>query len=219
MDCGLPAAHCAIYAPPSYEAGYAYPLVVWFHDQGGDERDVLNWLPHISDQNYLGMGLRAPLPVTNGLPGQRRWSTSERFFDLLEEELATGICDLSERMNVHPQRIVVAGVGQGATVALRILLRRPEWFAAGVCLNADWLPANRLEWWGQYVSKPLWLGHAQDWRLLTSRSAIQSTKLLMSAGFDVTLRFDDFDELQPVALAREVNHWLMHRLCGDTLIA
>ena len=219
LDSGVPAAHCAVYTPRSYESGYAYPLVVWFHDEGGDERDVLSWLPQISDQNYLGIGLRAPLPVTNGLPTRRRWSTSSGYLDLLEDELAVSLCDLADRLNVHPERIVVAGVGQGATVALRMLLRRPEWFAAGVCLNADWLPDNRLEWWGQYTGKPLWLGHAQDWPLLTSRSAIQSSKLLRSGGFDVTQHFDDFDELRPMALAREVNNWLMHRLIGETLIA
>lgn len=218
FDSGVPAAHFSVYTPPTYESGYAYPLVVWFHDEGGDERDVLSWLPHISDQNYLGFGLRAPLPLTNGLPGRRRWAMSPRYFDLLEDELAISLCDLLERANVHSERVVVAGVGQGASVALRMLLRRPDWFAAGVCLNADWLSDNRLEWWGQYAGKPLWLGHAQDWQLLTSRSAIQSSKLLMSAGFEVTQRFDDFDELRPLELAREVNHWLMHRLCGDTLI-
>ncbi len=219
MDSGVPAAHCAVYAPPTYEAGYAYPLIVWFHDAYGDERDVLNWLPHLSDQNYLGLGLRAPLPVTNGLPAQRRWAMSERAFDVLESELAIAMYDLAERMSVHSNRIVVAGVGQGATIALRMLLRRPEWFGAGVCLNADWLPSNRLEWWGQYSRKPLWMGHVMDWKLLTSRAAINSTKLLQSAGFDVTQHFDDFDELQPATLAREVNHWLMHKLCSDTLIA
>ena len=219
MDSGVQAAHCAVYVPPSYEPGYAYPLVVWFHDFGGDERDVLSWLPHISDQNYLGLGLRAPQPVNHGLPSRRRWPLSEQFFDLLEKELAISIGDLSDRMKVNAGRVIVAGVGQGATVALRMLLRRPEWFAAGVCLNADWLPANRLEWWGQYIDKPLWIGHAQDWQLLTTRSAIHRTKLLMSAGFDVTQHYDDFDELQPAALAREVNHWLMQTLCHDTLIA
>ncbi len=219
MDTGVRGAHCAVYSPSSCEPAYAYPLIVWFHDAYGDECDVLSWLPHISDRNYLGIGLRAPLPVTNGLPRQRRWSTSERAIDVLEKELAIALCDVAERMNVHSDRIVVAGVGQGATIALRMLLRRPEWFGAGVCLNADWLPANRLEWWGQYAGKPLWLGHANDWRLLTSRSAIHSTKLLMSAGFEVTQHFDDFDQIQPAALAREVNHWLMHTLCGGTLIA
>ena len=33
----------ALFAPMHYEPGYAYPLIVWLHGPGGDERQLNRW--------------------------------------------------------------------------------------------------------------------------------------------------------------------------------
>ncbi len=218
LDCGDPAVHCAVHVPRFYESGYAYPLVVWFHDEGGDEQEVLRVLPLISGRNYAGLSLRGPLPVTNGLPRQRRWSFADNYLNLLEDELAVGLQHAVERVNIHLDRVVVAGMGQGATLALRMLLRRPEWFAGAACLGGEWTADNRFEWWGQYVDKPVWLGYIRGWSDDRPAAAIRSARLLATAGFDVTTRVGDFDDADPLSLGAEIDQWMMQSLCPGSVI-
>jgi predicted peptidase len=41
----------AYFAPEGYEANYAYPLVVWLHNAGGDERQLARVMPLVSTRN------------------------------------------------------------------------------------------------------------------------------------------------------------------------
>lgn len=218
LDSGDPAVHCALTIPRGYEPGYAYPLIVWFHEAAADERQLVDVLPFISDQNYAGLAVRGPLPVLNGLPGQRRWSLADRFLHLLEDELAVGLQHAAEHINVNWDRVVVAGLGQGATVALRMLLRRPEWFAGAACVGAEWVPGTRLEAWGQYRHKPLWLGHIRGWSPVWSRAAVRQARLLRTAGFNVVTHVTDFDDADPANLGLIIDRWLMSSLCPDTVV-
>lgn len=217
LDSGEPAAYCAVHLPTGFEPDYTYPLIVWFHDEGADEKQMLGLLPYISDRNYAGLSLRAPLPVTNGLPCQRRWSLAEGYLNLLETELAVSLERVAERIRIHGERVIAAGMGQGASVALRMLLRRPEWFAGAVCLNADWDRRNRFDWWGEYAHKPLWLGQIVGWAS-SSSAAIFRTRLLRAAGFEVQTRWIEFDEAKPRRLGTEIDRWLMQRLCPHSVV-
>ena len=57
---------CGVFVPENYEPNYAYPLVVWLHDAGRSERDIVDVLPHISMRNYFGPG--PPRHGTRGSP-------------------------------------------------------------------------------------------------------------------------------------------------------
>ncbi len=45
----------AVFAPVHYEPGYAYPLLVWLHGCGGDERQLWRLMPLLSLRNYLAV--------------------------------------------------------------------------------------------------------------------------------------------------------------------
>src|SRR5690606_8609456 len=49
----------ATFVPKRYEAGYAYPLLVWLHDSGGNERHLPQVMRHISLQNFVAVAPRA----------------------------------------------------------------------------------------------------------------------------------------------------------------
>ncbi|MGD9855666.1 MAG: alpha/beta hydrolase [Planctomycetaceae bacterium] len=218
LDSGDPAVHCAVRTPLHYEPGYSYPLIVWFHDRGADERELLTVLPHISERNYAGLSLRGPLPVGNGLPGQRRWSLADGYLNLLEDELAVCLSHVADRVNIHWDRVIAAGMGQGATLALRMLLRRPEWFAGAACLGGEWTSRHRFDWWGRYADKPVWLGHIRGWSTETSRAAVRYSGLMKTAGLDVTRRMIEFDDAAPGSIGREVDRWLLQSLCPDSVV-
>ena len=53
-------AHCIV-TPLHYERNYAYPLVVWLHGPGGDERQVTRVMPLVSSRNYAAVGPRGTI--------------------------------------------------------------------------------------------------------------------------------------------------------------
>lgn len=209
----------AVSTPRDYAPGYAYPLIVWFHDEGGDEREVLEWVPRISPQNYLGLGLRGPLPVADGLPTQRTWSTGPQHLEWLEDQLTAAVIDFCQERLIHVDRIVAAGIGRGGTVALQMFLRRPDVFTAAACLNAE-VPADlRLDRWGQYAGRSVWLGHSPLLMSGDVRPAIRATRLLHAAGLNVHPRPYADDEWPLETFGRELDHWLLPTLCPTTAIA
>src|SRR3954451_7233008 len=46
------------FLPTGYEPRYPYPLVVFFHGQGGNEEQVLRLAPRLSRRNFICIGLR-----------------------------------------------------------------------------------------------------------------------------------------------------------------
>src|SRR5438876_11034929 len=48
------------FLPTGYEPNYAYPLLVFFHNEGGSEKQVMKLAPRVSRRNYLALGLRGP---------------------------------------------------------------------------------------------------------------------------------------------------------------
>ncbi len=51
-----------LFAPLHYEPGYPYPLVVWLHGTGCDERQLLRIMPLVSMRNYVAVAPRG-VPV------------------------------------------------------------------------------------------------------------------------------------------------------------
>ena len=47
-----------LFSPMHYEPGYAYPLLVWLHGPGSDERQIMKVLPVISMRNFVGVAPR-----------------------------------------------------------------------------------------------------------------------------------------------------------------
>src|SRR5262249_59493068 len=48
------------FLPTGYEPKYPYPLLVFFHGQGGNEEQILRLAPRLSRRNYIYIGLRGP---------------------------------------------------------------------------------------------------------------------------------------------------------------
>src|SRR5690349_17523603 len=48
----------SLFAPLHYEPRYAYPLLVWLHEDGGNERELRQLMPHVSVRNYVAVSAR-----------------------------------------------------------------------------------------------------------------------------------------------------------------
>ena len=87
------------FAPLHYEPGYAYPLIVWLHGRGSDERQLPRVMPLVSMRNYVAVAPRGILVPNAGEPGRESfdWLQTEehlvqaeqRVFDSLDVAVRT----------------------------------------------------------------------------------------------------------------------------------
>lgn len=109
-----------VFAPEAWAPTYDYPLICFLHDDDRSEQDLWEWFPAISDQNFLALGVRAPFPAQTALPGQYRWRGQRP--DATAAALIESIERVREEWNVHQDRIVLFGEGNGAVAALQQFL-------------------------------------------------------------------------------------------------
>jgi len=122
--------------PLHYTPSYEYPLIVWLHQSGHNERQVHQVLPHISIRNYLAVGVRGPRAVDLAGHGFD-WPTGSGGFDAACGRVFAAIDEVCRQYSVHQRRIVLAGYRSGASMACRIALRHPQRFAGVVRLGGE----------------------------------------------------------------------------------
>lgn len=202
-----------LYVPEHYEAKYAYPLIIWFHGRGGSERELHDLMPVISNRNYLGLSFRGPLASATRRPGYR-WSLTDRDLLQLQDEVAETVRRLRGVYHVHSERIYLAGFDEGGTVALRLLLNRPEWFGGAASL-AGQLPStpNLLSRYTELQGKRVLLTAGTRDKSVPTETALQTSRLLHLAGMSVQTKICDAGHTLTPKMLNHVNHWVMHGIC------
>src|SRR5690349_8769366 len=61
--CASDSADHALFAPLHYEAGYAYPLVVWLHGPRDNEHQLKRIMPNVSMRNFVAVAPRGTQPL------------------------------------------------------------------------------------------------------------------------------------------------------------
>ncbi len=202
------------FLPSRYEANYRYPLIVWLHSDGYNENQIGQVLPHISLQNYVGVGIRGSRSI-DPVGHRFDWSSHPAAVSRCEDALWRAIDDASERYSIHPERIFLAGYGTGGTMASRVALRHPRAFAGCVSLGGRFprgggvlsnLAAARglKSFWAVALQSPT-ISHAEFDQDIALASA---ARLRM----DVR-RYTVADEMVQEVL-RDVDAWIMERVTG-----
>jgi phospholipase/carboxylesterase len=210
------APHFSLFAPLHYERGYAYPLLVWLHGDGGSERELRQLMPHVSVRNYVAAAARG----TDGCSGSDRtfrWTQTPSSISEATERVRQCIDAAELRFNVHPERVFIAGNGCGGTMALRLALQQPEWFAGAVSLGGP-MPAGHAPLGRVKAARglPLMLASCRDSEEYPTARVAADLRLLHSAGFSLALRqYPGEHDLTTVMLA-DMDRWLMERVCPST---
>jgi len=208
-----PAGDVATYfAPEGYETNYAYPLVIWLHNAGGDERQLARVMPLVSTRNYVGLGVRGPVAA------ERRgyaWPQTAEGIVAAEQQIADAIARARERFNIHAGRIFLAGYQSGGTMAYRIALRNPERFAAAASMGGAFpeghMPLAKL---AQLRKFPLLLSHCRDSQSYPIDRVCQELKLFHAAAMCVTLRQYPCDDEVTTQMLSDLDRWLMEQVTG-----
>ncbi|MCA9267717.1 MAG: hypothetical protein KDA41_04575 [Planctomycetales bacterium] len=129
----------SLFVPLHYERNYAYPLIVWLHGEGDNERQLKRVMPLLSLRNYVAIAPRG----TSRAAAEGAYCWRQTPGDIVEAQwrVECAIEHAAKSCNVHPRRVFLGGFGDGGTMALRLALRSPDRFG-GVFSIGGSLPAE-----------------------------------------------------------------------------
>ena len=208
-----------VHLPPHYEPNYAYPLIVWLHDAEWTARELLDLIPRISPQNYLGLAVEGLTPTNRFASGSMSPVGSLDPLDGLLETLKDVVPQMRREFHVHSERIYLAGFGDQASVSLRMLLRRPEWFAGALAFGVrDTKLESALANYDELRGKRVFLSAGVRDSRVSMADVTGVGRLLRSFGIQAVLRAYDSSESPTPKMLSDVDHWLMNGVCESTLV-
>jgi phospholipase/carboxylesterase len=201
------------FLPTGYEPRYPYPLLVFFHGQGGNEEQILRLAPRLSRRNYICISLRGPLALGARRDGRLGFTWGEGGHDtLIEEYMLRAVEQTRRNYHVHSERIYLAGFGDGGTLAYRLGLTFPERLAGVISLNGcmprQGGPLLRLP---EIRGLRIFIGHGIANAVVPLSLAKADARLLYSAGLAVAMHtYPATHRLHPDML-RDINRWIIDR--------
>jgi phospholipase/carboxylesterase len=204
----------ALFAPIHYEPGYAYPLVVWLHGEGSNERELWQVMPKVSVRNYVGASARGVV-VSRETAAGYTWRQSAEDVEAAEETVADCIEQAQRRRNIHPDRIFLAGRGVGGTMAVRLAMQFSLPLAGVISLGGA-LPRGNcpLARVNQARQMPLLLMASRGSSAYGPQQVADDLRLLHAAGCQVTIReYLCGDDLY-TDMFSDIDSWVMERVCG-----
>jgi predicted esterase len=215
-DC-LPETGADLYVPELYEENYPYPLLIWLNDSGNDQWELQSLMSQISTRNYVGMSFHGNLRAAKTSQEDSRWSESDQHIESILKRLHSTVCRLRQVCHIHSERIYLAGVGEAATMALRLLVERPEWFAGAISLGGGLPKLIGLSAGNQNLQKKRIFQSSIHPDVATQHSETTQTVhiewLLRKAGMQVVTRRYDTRAAVSSKMFREINHWVMDGIC------
>jgi phospholipase/carboxylesterase len=208
--------HHVIFSPLHYEKNYAYPLIIWLHGAGVDERQLLRIMPLVSMRNYVAIAPRAPWG--DGTQDGFRWRTQQRDTSLAAQ-LALDCVDVAaSRYHIDRQRVFLAGYQSGGEMALRIAMRHPHRVAGAISIGGafprDGSPLSSL---AAIRKLPLLIAAGQDSEHYPVERLCQDLRLFHAASLWVTIRqYSCGDEIHQRMLS-DMNVWIMEQVTGQRL--
>jgi phospholipase/carboxylesterase len=203
------------FSPLHYEPGYAYPLLVWLHGSGCDERQLLRIMPLVSMRNYVAVaprGVAIPAPAEKTAYGwphdEHDQQAEQRIFDSIEIAF--------RRFTIDSRRVFLAGFDSGGTMAFRVAMNHPYKFAGvlslGGGLPTGGAPLSRLPEARQLA---VFLASGRRSAVYGEQQVCGDLRLLHTAGMSITLRlYPCGHELSPQMLA-DVDRWIIEQITAS----
>jgi phospholipase/carboxylesterase len=216
--CSLPV---RTFLPTGYEPNYAYPLIVLFHPNGGSDEQVLRLAPRISRRNAIYLSLRGPVAsnVTDddGL-ASFGWGESGEHEDHLSDYLLKAVEQTRREFHIHSERVYLAGVAEGATVAYRMALRMPGKYAGVIAINGTVpRPAEGPLFRDDEVKDlRVLIAHGAANEVVPLELARRDFLALYAAGADVLLSTYPCTHTVHPNMLRDINRWVIRNVDQDT---
>lgn len=216
-----------LFTPLHYEPGYAYPLLVWLHGPGADERQLIRIMPEISLRNYVAIGVRGILSE-RACPGKEQgkekgrrkqrprydWPQTPEHIAESADRVFRAIEIARAKRHVGRGRIFLAGSRTGGTMALRIAVQEPELFAGVISLGGP-LPTGKsfLRHFSELGHLEVLVSVVRECPDYPSSLVCKDLRLLHLAGVGgIMLREYPAGWHLSRPMLRDVDRWIMERI-------
>lgn len=203
----------SLFVPVHYESSYAYPLIVWLHQDGSACDELQKLMPQVSCRNHIAVAPQSSFAQVSPIA----WPDTAESVEAAYESVLACIEDANRRFNINPDRIFIAGTGTGGSMALQLAFQRPDIFA-GVAsidgpMDAQQVP---LHDWEMCRNLNVLLSTFRNSLSYCEDELCHSLRLLHVAGFSTTVRQYPGDvRLSPKVLS-DLNGWVMEQI-GSTI--
>lgn len=199
------------FLPTGYEPRYPYPLLVFLHGLGGNEEQILGLAPKLSRRNFICIGLRGPVAM-QGFGNS--WGDNSHA-TLIEDYLLRALEQTRRNYHIHSERIYLAGVGEGATLAYRLGLTFPEKLAGVISLNGAMPRTDRpLLRLPEVRNLRVLIGHGIANSIVPLSLAKEDRRLLYNAGLTVEMNTYPTNHRVHADMLRDINRWVIAR-CNE----
>ena len=209
----------SIFVPLHYEPNYSYPLLVWLHGPGDDQRQLKKIMPLMSMRNYVGVApcgtvLESGAPSTSTYTGYR-WQQEAHDIATCEDRVMRCIDVVSSRFSVKQSRIFIGGYDSGGTMALRIAALHPELFSGAASIGGEFPQGlNPLQRIGMVRNLPVMIMHGRDSSEYKLSAACRDLRLMHAAGMSVSLRQYPCEQEVTTVMLEDLNRWFMDIVTG-----
>ena len=204
-----------MFGPLHYEAGYAYPLIVWLHGWGDDETQLKRVMPLVSMQNFVAVAPRGTREVPAEEDDRRgyTWPCGKGGAVAAQQRIWSAVAAANARFHVNAQRIFIAGFDDGGTLAFRTAMDHPDRFAGVLSLCGSFprqgAPLAHL---ADARRVPVFLACGRHSRKYSAQQVCRDLRLFHAAGFDVSLRQYPCGQEIAVDMLTDVNRWIMEQI-------
>ena len=210
----------ATFTPMHYESNYAYPLIVWLHSPGGNERELKRIMPLVSMRNYVGIAARGTVTTNETVDRECGfdWSQDEDHTFLAQQRVMSGLAMASRRFNIDTSRVYLAGYQTGGTMAFRLAMAHPECFAGVLSIGGSFPRGGApLMRYSRARKLPVFLATGRDSVQYPDSDVCQDLRLFHAAGIHVTLRQYPCGDEMTTNMLSDMDHWVMESLSRTVL--
>ncbi len=206
------------FIPHGYQHQYAYPVVVFFHANGGSDEQAIRYAQKISRRNQLMLSLRGPVDLgTQDDDGLQQFSWAGADVTKTTSYLLKSLDFLRRAYNMHTERVYLVGIGEGAEVAYQITMELAGKIAGIAVLNGK-MPCDlnaKIEANPELQSLRVLLAHGAANEITPLEKARQDFLNLYAAGADVRLNTYPCDAQPHQHMFRDINRWIIEYLEQD----
>jgi phospholipase/carboxylesterase len=168
----------------------------------------------VSLRNYVAVGPRACCPPDPGCLGYQ-WRQNEHAVQDAEERVFDSIDVACSKYNVEKGRVFLAGYQCGGTLALRIGLKRPEYFAGAISIGGPFptgsAPLSRLR---RARKLPILMAQGRESVTYPPQVICRELRLYHAAAMHVTLRLYPCGDELTTQMLDDMDEWMMERING-----
>lgn len=224
---GMPqAVHCQVnefsagLIPENYEPRYPYPLVLWLPSSECDTDEALGHIGNMSPQNYVGLAVEGCVLGANAGGSSSLDFAVDQLRQLvdIENRIVAAVRSFREIINVHTERIFIAGIGEGASTAMLLAMHQPEWFGGCISFGGEFpAAASLIPHRPELDGKRFWLNSPRRNSGLTSAGRTRhAARMLIAAGADVATRLDDSHLPVSQSMLRDLDEWLIRGILATS---